>query len=486
MSESHTPRPSQDLIPASSTQVTRSETTFGRTQRSLTILPLVFPACVAALASVSTMPALGREWAEKTGMLMAATLMLEQASEPRYIFVNNAPGVVWDQNRPESITRAMFDDIRDTVRAPENPQLRLGVSFVWSVLQSPPETTAAGVRRFLALSEATGMPVLVNFDVCNWWEQRPDLWNWWDSAKPGYDRKNAENVEWTDWTPDTAVKVCWRNWGSQLRVAPAPNLMSQRVITAQLEGLRPALAVVAAWYRSLPQDRRWLLGGVKLGHEASIGVNAFHYPDGNTYLERYPNDTSHDPTAGFQPDKGWHGGLALLGHAALKSAGIKDSGEVSATDVAEVVRRHLDLLCRAAHDAGLPAPLIYTHQGGTYAPWEKHLPFAPAFQEYANPGWSLYGVDPSRVAPLGQELDKPGRGRWAAVEWWWGASTKEEWLQHFRSALDFRDCRFIDVYNWNCGYELRKEAAGLEALRGLCATWHTTPTQTSRTPSPAP
>ena len=193
MSESDTPRPSQDLRPASSTQVTRSETTFGRTQRSLTILPLVLPVCVAVLAAVSTMPALGREWADMTGMLMTAMLGFEQASDPRYIFVNNAPGIVWDQNRPESITRAMFDDIRDTVRAPENPQLRLGVSFVWSVLQSPPETTAAGVRRFLALSEETGMPVLVNFDVCNWWEQRPDLWNWWDSAKPGYDRKNTEN-----------------------------------------------------------------------------------------------------------------------------------------------------------------------------------------------------------------------------------------------------------------------------------------------------
>ncbi len=410
-------------------------------------------------------------------MLMAAMLLFGQIDAPRYIFVNNAPGIVWNQNRPESITRAAFDDIHETVRAPENTQLRLGMSFVWSTLPSPPETTAAGVKRFLALSEETGMPVLVNFDVCNWWEQRPDLWNWWDPAQPGYDPKNAENVEWTAWTPDTAVKVCWRNWGSQLRVAPAPNLMSPRVMAAQLDGLRPALAAVTTWYQALPEDRRWLLGGVKLGHEASIGVNAFHYPDGNTLLEKYPTDTSHDPTTGFQPKQGWHGGLAVLGHAALKSAGLKDSGEVTAADVAEVVRRHLEMLCRAAHDAGLPKDVVYTHEGGTFAPWEKNLPFAPAFNEYANPGWSFYGVDPSRVAQLRQELDQPGRGRWAAVEWWWGGADKEAWMAHFRSALDFRDCRFIDVYNWNCGYELRKEVAGLEALRELIASWH--PSKTS-------
>ncbi len=405
------------------------------------------------------------------GALMAAMLLFGQADEPRYIFVNNAPGIVWDQNSPESITRAMFDEIRGTARVPENTQLRLGVSFVWSVLQSPPETTVAGVRRFLALSEETGMPVLVNFDVCNWWEQRPDLWNWWDAAQPGYDPKNAENVEWTGWTPDTAVKVCWRNWGSQLRVAPAPNLMSPRVMAAQLDGLRPALAAVAEWYQALPRDRRWLLGGVKLGHEASIGVNAFHYPDGNSYLEQHRNDSSHDPTTGFQPGKGWHGGLAVLGHAALKSAGFKDSGEVTAADVAEVVRRHLELLCKAAHDAGFSKDLVYTHEGGTFAPWEKNLPFEAAFNQYGTPGWSFYGVDPSQVALLRDALDKSGRGRWAAVEWWWGGPDKQAWLAHFRSALDFRDCRFIDVYNWNCGYELRKETAGLEALRELFTTW---------------
>lgn len=405
------------------------------------------------------------------GAVLAAMVFLGQPDEPRYFFVNNAPGVVWDQQRPESISRAFFDDVRNAVHAPDNEDLRLGVSFIWSTLQSPPDIIVAGLGRFLALSEETGMPVLVNFDVCNWWEQRPDLWNWWDASKPGYDPKNTLNVEWTDWSPDTAVKLCWRNWGNQIRVAPAPNLMSPKVIAAQLESLRPALHATATWYMKMPVEKRWLLGGVKLGHEASIGVNAFHYPGGNRYLEQFPNDPSKDPAEGFNPKKGWHGGLSPLGHAALTTAGIKTSGVITAEDIVDVVHRHLQILSKAAHDAGLPGTVLYTHQGGTFAPWEKNLSFAPAFTEDAAPGWSLYGVDPNDIEPLRRELHRPGRGRWAAVEWWWGASDKEGWLAHYQKTLAFADCRFIAVYNWNCGFALQNERAGLEALRTLFATW---------------
>ncbi len=403
-------------------------------------------------------------------LVLVSAVMQTASAAPRYVFLNKAPGIEWHQNRRESFTRAGFDEIRNTIDAPGDPALRVGVSFVFDILRNDPEHIAESLRRFLALSQETGVPVLVNFDGQNWWDGRPDLWNWWDPTKPGYDPENADNVEWTGWDSSTAVKIGWRNRGSQIRVLPQPNLASPAVLKAHREVLGVLVPIVAEWYRALLEDEKYLLGGVKFGHEASIGVNAYHYPDGNRYLEEHPEDASHDPVYGRDHSKGWTGGLATLGYAAVKAAGIKNSGEITREDVGEVVRRYLEALCRVGHEAGLPRDLIYTHQGGTYAPWDKHLPFSAAFNRFATPGWSLYGVDPRAVAPLAEELEKRGE-RWAAVEWWWGAPDKASWRDHFERTLRFMDCRFITVYNWNCGFRFQKEAAGQEALRELVRDW---------------
>ena len=46
--------------------------------------------------------------------------------------------------------------------------------------------------------------------------------------------------------------------------------------------------------------------------------------------------------------------------------------------------------------SGSRAIAVFTHQGGTYAPWENHLPFWPAFNRWSSPGWSFYNVGPAR------------------------------------------------------------------------------------------
>ena len=51
-------------------------------------------------------------------------------------------------------------------------------------------------------------------------------------------RRIASNVEWTNWSSDSAIKIAWRNWGRQLRVLPPPNLMSPRYREACHEEMR--------------------------------------------------------------------------------------------------------------------------------------------------------------------------------------------------------------------------------------------------------
>ncbi len=403
------------------------------------------------------------------GLLLCRAPLLARES-PRYLFFNIAPATAWNQNHPETFTPALFEQVVHTLHAPENPRLRVGVCFIFSTLETPTNVLAQSLRRLLAASEASGVPVLVTLDGQNWWQRRPDLWNWWDPASPGYNPSNVFNVEWTGWSPTQAVKVCWRNWGTQHRVAPAPNIASPRVVAAHLEGLRALVPILVEWQRRLPAARKWLFGGVKLGSEAGIGYNAYYYPDGNRYYERWPRDSSHDPTNSLVLTKGLSGGLCQLGYAAVTTAGFNNQGELTRDDISRVTELYLEKLCRVAHDLGLPREAAFTHQGGTYPPWDKHLPFWPAFNDWSSPGWSFYHEGPREATPLAAEMKAGGRTRWAAAEWWWGGATAAEWLAHFERTLSFLDCRFICVYNWNLGM-FENSPPGQEAVRKLVAEW---------------
>ena len=408
-------------------------------------------------------------------LILLSTLLIGRASDlpssaPRYLFFNIAPDSAWNQNNPESFTRKVFDEVTGTLQVPDNPRLRVGLSFIFNTMETPTNVLAASLRHLLASSEEAGVPVLVTFDGANWWQRRSDLWNWWDPDLPGYNPSNRFNVEWSGWGPEQAVKLGWRDWGRQHRVAPAPNLSSPAVLAAHTAALRALIPLVEEWRQQLSPSRRWLFGGLKLGWEASIGYNAYYYPDGNQYVEHWPQDESHDPTNVLAMSKGLNCGVAQIGYAAVKTAGLKAGGALTGEDLGRVVGDYLEKLCRVAHECGLPADLVFTHQGGVGAPWEQHLPFRAAFNRYSTPGWSFYGVAPDEAGPLAADLQHARRQRWAAAEWWWGGSGTAEWKEHFRRTLAFRDCRFICVYNWNLGM-FERQSQGQEAVRDLVREW---------------
>ncbi|MCX5758423.1 MAG: hypothetical protein NTU83_07960, partial [Candidatus Hydrogenedentes bacterium] len=123
------------------------------------------------------------------------------------------------------------------------------------------------------------------------------------------------------------MKIGWRNWGSQIRVAPAPSISSPRFVQANLDALDAVVPIIADFYRRLPNKKRYLLGGVKVGNEAGTGYNAFYYANGNRYIEQWPDDASHDPQAGLHLENGLAGGVAQIGYAAERTAGTKKSGD---------------------------------------------------------------------------------------------------------------------------------------------------------------
>ena len=387
------------------------------------------------------------------------------AAKPQYIFINFAPGARWNQNAPETVTDRLFEEAVAAIgtRGDVTGARRLGLSFILSYLHGPSDKMDATLHRILALSVKHDVPVLMAFDGLNWWGDRPDLWNWWDPARPGYDPANARNVEWTGWGLEHAVKVGWRNWGRQIRVLPPPNLAAPRYRAACRQNLLRLSRIVKNWAASLPPKRAThLYPGVKIGWEVSIGVNAYHYPDGNRLYAQHPADPSRDPQHGLDKKKGFAGGLAPLGYAALTTKGWKRRGPVTLDDHERLCADYLRFLASVCRQVGLAQDEVFLHAGGQFAPWPRHYSHATALTPNATPGWSLYNLAPEQAGDLAAVMARARRQDWCAAEWLTFAQTADGWAEALKQTLGFRRCRSLCVYNWESIYR-RPEA--LEGLR---------------------
>lgn len=362
-----------------------------------------------------------------------------------------------------SVPYADFQRVRDAFPASPASKVQVGVAAIFSYLDQPREKTVADLQAFLGRAQEAGLPVVVQIDGENWWGARPDLWNWWDPAKPGYSPANRENVEWTGWSPEDAVKIGWRNWGRQLRVLPQPNLMSPRYRAACHEEMAVLVPILLEWWRGLPPDRKHLFIGLKVGWESSVGVSAWYYPDGNNLLDQ-PEDR--DPTHGLRAEDPPGRGVTPLGYAALVSAGLRHEGPVTEADLAEVARRHLEDLCREAHRLGVPRDRLFTHAAG----WKKgELLYGAAVNGFSCPGWSFYrhAARPDEDTGVQHALKQSDAPYWAAVEWLFqGPRERSPWREALEATLGQPRCRYLCIYNWD-GIEKSPEI--LEAIRDMTA-----------------
>jgi hypothetical protein len=363
----------------------------------------------------------------------------------QYIVFNRAPGRGMTQFDPETLGHRQFEEV--LARFPNRPTaaIQTGMSYIFSCFRTSPETTVKGLQVFLSAAEQTETPVLVQIDTEHWWEARPDLWNWWEPSRPGYDEDNRENVEWTGWSPDHALKLAWRNWGSQLRVLPPPNLASPRYIEACQQEVRRLVPVVLAWHARLPEAKKHLLIGIKLGHETSIGVNAYHYPGGNALLGKPP---AQDPVRPLDETDVLARGMAQIGFAALKTSGIRTNGTPAESDLRDAAQRYLEMLCREAAQAGAPRHLLFAHGAG----WkEGELLYDVPVNPYACPAWSFYkhAVDPRKDTGAQRNLARSRAPYWAATEWLFqGPKETEAWQKALTNTLADPRCRYVCVFNW--------------------------------------
>lgn len=390
----------------------------------------------------------------------------ETPTETQYVILNKRGDGInpWNFENPAGITDSAVDEIMQKLGTLGTGNKKIGIGIIISYLRSycaptgvltPSDLTrfcnkdVEAIQRVIAISERKNIPVLIKLDGFSWWDERADLWNWWDSNQYGYNPTNKQNVEWTSFDPNSAIKISWRNWGSQIRVKPHPNLGSPLYIAAKQEKLQQLLPLITTWYNNLPNDKKYLLAGVVLDNELSIGHNFYYYNNGNDYLSQ---DSSNDPFQYLDYSAGTVStGMAQLGYAALTNYGIKNSGTITVADLNEIVKRHATFLAQTALGSGLPASKLYVHGIGNVLSSNPQLfSYEGVITSLVNPGWSFYqyAQNPNSAPGFTNSLSQNSTGKWGAVEWLYQDSDETGWEQALRNTLTTTGNNLIAIYNW--------------------------------------
>lgn len=346
-------------------------------------------------------------------------------------------------------------------------KVAVGNAILIYMFSRPMEQFKELLDRHFSMAEEYDIPILVELDPITFWQDVPELWNWWDPTKPGYDPKNKENVEWTSWSSEDAVKVGWLNWGRQIRLLPMPNLFSPAYQAAVKDRMDQFMTWTADWYKSLPKSKKYLLGGVKITGELGFGVNNWYYPGGNSY---YDKPEEEDPKGGIRVDEMPSRGVSQIGYAALKYSGIRSEGEITPADIYSLEKEYAGFVADIAQGYGFPRGMLFSHSGGAGDD------LAAAVQPNSCPTWSFYwaeAADPSLTPQVSKYLKMSDAPYWGCSEWNIGDKPKEDWTEALRNCYSIPGCRFISLFNYGTIFSKDQDGnlvvndAAVEALKEI-------------------
>jgi hypothetical protein len=244
---------------------------------------------------------------------------------------------------------------------------------------------------------------MLNFDFHVAWESRPDLWNWFDPSRPGYNPANKDNVEWFGWDGPPA-KVRYLDHGIPKRMAPPICFTSKRVRSEWTRLVRnviaPSLRQEIAVLKHEGKER--LFAGVLVGSE----------PTFDNYIQTGPEMQKMIKDDGAP--------IGRLGYRALMDRGFsKDHQPAHLSDaLGSVIQETVAFWCRQFVEAGIPAEKLYPHVAAQLPIEIMSAPVSAAFNRWSRPGWSTYAVEAFEdgFEPLYRELKKHGSPPWGGVE----------------------------------------------------------------------
>ena len=251
------------------------------------------------------------------------------------------------------------------------------------------------IRSAFAAARAHDMAVMLHFDFHLAWKNRPDLWNWFDPNKPGYDPNNRYNVEWHGWD-GPPNKVRYLNHGVLERMPPNMCFTSKKVraevtrIVSKVIGpvLREEIAKLKA------EGKEALFAGVLVGLEPGID----DYSQAEPEVAKWIKEDGVPATP--------------LGYRALLDRGF--SADHPPEDfhkaLAKIIQETIAFWCEQFVDAGILPEKLYPHVAAPAPVETTSAPIWTAFNKYSRPGWTTYPVQVlgEGFEPIYDELEKHG------------------------------------------------------------------------------
>ncbi len=359
--------------------------------------------------------------------------------------------------------------------------------LAWSTLQEymntpldvPSENSvyAIKMRRILEVAEEENLPVFLPLNGFQWWDELPELYNWWDSDGThtpdiffdrqktpdfkerfikGYNPDNKWNVEWQSYTQP--MNLNWRNWGGGgFRLAPPPNLVQnyhapltyRQVQRGRYEILLKVLSQkLSEWEK---KGKLELFAGITIGTEVSLNASATPKDEFEPYGYRGIQDI-------VCPENNLNCGAQLE----LSSSKVEMTRQ-------EVVAEYLNDLSRIAVNLGIPKQRIYTHVWSEAVEGEpRHSDYAhAAWNYYSRPGISLYGYAdrPFALPDWSKTIRGAGFTSWGAVEYSVPKDSPAKGVQALQAVLDSEvaPAKVVTMYNWS----EHKDTAAIESLKEI-------------------
>ncbi|MGA2410736.1 MAG: hypothetical protein ABSG46_10160 [Candidatus Binataceae bacterium] len=370
----------------------------------------------AALAS----PADSSSSAIAAGGTCRANAAPNAANDTQYlVFWTPLPGAT-----PDSLGESVkaFATKLGTTGDGKTRQLGFGVTLPFFV--SDEAQTIQAIAEGFEIARRTNVAVHFNFDDHIRWDGRPDLWNWYDPAKPGYNPENKKNVEWYDWdgtpnkrryltpagVPSQAPHMCYNSPAILTQISRIVSLVIGPTFSKEIDELKQ-------------ENRGYLFAGITVG--AELGFDDY---------SRIPRLSSIPPNLDpvhkqflkmlvranqmMDADGAPH---SRLGYCSLTNAGYSKTNPPADFDaaLADVNRKFIAFWDKQFFDNGIPCSRLYTHVPAS-APQDdtNDDPISNAFNLYARPGWTTYPVETlaDGFEPLYQELAEHGNPAWGGVE----------------------------------------------------------------------
>ncbi len=277
--------------------------------------------------------------------------------------------------------------------------------------RADPQTLARAVKA--AFDVALRHDVAVYFTIENLeWTNRPDLWNYADQDKPGYDPLNARNVEWTDWD-GTPHPHRYRDWGTPEQMPPVICYNSPEVLAEASRLARHVIgpAIAAGLNRLEEAGKAHLFAGVTVGAEPSLP----NYESIEKFNPRIARMMERD---GVPRSRLGYNALGNLGYTKQKPP------EDFAAALAKVNQDYFSYWAEKLAQGGIPGEKMYSHVAagagvvGSPGVQFTNAPISIAFVDSCRPGWTTYAVGPLRddFHVLYEQLAAHGNPHWASTE----------------------------------------------------------------------